>query len=211
MSVLVISPHPDDEAIGCGGAICLHAQRGERVTVAFLTSGELGLKQLPPEEAWHVREEEAKQSGRVLGAASLAFLRGPDWSLGNAIADVADRLAVLLASERPDLVYVPHRGEWHPDHQAALPVLLAALSSAAIPEPAIRTYEVWTPMATYGEVVDITSVIRRKLRAVRCYPSQLAGFRYDRAAHGLAQFRGALMARSRFAEVFGYPHMGADV
>jgi hypothetical protein len=41
-----------------------------------------------------------------------------------------------------------------------------------------------------------------KLRAVRCYRSQLEDFHYDRAVQGLNQYRGALAAGCRYAEVF---------
>jgi len=40
--VLVISPHPDDESIGCGGTLHRYATEGATVKVAFLTSGEQG-------------------------------------------------------------------------------------------------------------------------------------------------------------------------
>ena len=38
--------------------------------------------------------------------------------------------------------------------------------------------------------------------SVRCYGSQTAQFRYDRAIRGLNQYRGALAARCPYAEVF---------
>ena len=59
MNVLVIAPHPDDESIGCGGTLCLHARRGDPITVAYLTSGELGLKHLARNKARLTREREA--------------------------------------------------------------------------------------------------------------------------------------------------------
>ena len=38
--ILVISPHPDDESIGCGGTLRKHITEGDSVWVIFLTSGE---------------------------------------------------------------------------------------------------------------------------------------------------------------------------
>src|SRR5438093_6042513 len=93
MNVLVVVPHPDDESIGCGGTICLHGARGDRVTAVFLSSGELGLKALPPEDAKRAREDEAKRAAAVLGLASTTFLRYPDWHVGEAIPEASADLA----------------------------------------------------------------------------------------------------------------------
>jgi putative ABC transport system permease protein len=57
-------PAPDDEAIGCGGSIRLHADRGDRVVCAFLTSGELGVSHTPPEDVRRLREAEAGRRPR---------------------------------------------------------------------------------------------------------------------------------------------------
>ena len=69
MNVLVIAPHPDDESIGCGGALCLHAARRDPMAVVYLSSGELGLKHLPRNKAWLTREREAERAARILGVA----------------------------------------------------------------------------------------------------------------------------------------------
>ena len=55
--VVVLAPHMDDETIGCGGTLALHAQRGANVTVVFMTDGRHGsskLSTLPREQ----REQE---------------------------------------------------------------------------------------------------------------------------------------------------------
>ena len=202
MNVLVIAPHPDDETIGCGGALCLHAKRGDRVVVAFLTSGELGLKHLPREKAWTIREKEANAATKILGVARIYFLRQPDWMLGDHIKTAARALRPVLLVEKPQLIYVPHKAEGHPDHQAALPLLKLALKTWRAPAPELRAYEVWTPLATNDNVANITPMMARKLRALRAYRSQLHEFNYERAVRGLNSFRGELGAKCRYSEVF---------
>ncbi len=92
MNVLVIAPHPDDESIGCGGTISLHAERGNRVTVVFLTSGEHGLQKLPEEKARRVREREAEKAAAILGIASVTFLSLPDGHVGDHVGKAAEAL-----------------------------------------------------------------------------------------------------------------------
>jgi N-acetylglucosamine malate deacetylase 1 len=208
--VLVVAPHPDDESIGCGGAICLHRQRGEAVHVVFLTSGERGIEGVAAEAARAIREAEAAEALGVLGVGARTFLRLPDLGLAGALGQGAGRLGEVLEGECPEVIYLPHPQEAHPDHQAALPLLRQALAPLvrAGHAPELRTYEVWTPMAAYDWPEDISGVMPRKLRAVRCYRSQLQAFRYDRAVQGLNQYRGCLAARCRYAEVFRYEPPG---
>jgi LmbE family N-acetylglucosaminyl deacetylase len=204
MNVLVIAPHPDDEVIGCGGTICEHSARGDRVVAVFLTSGELGLKHIEREKAWQIREAEARKAARVLKLAAQEFLRLPDWIAGEKLKEGAARLIPILKREQPGLIYLPHPHEWHPDHRAAWPMLKTALSKAGLKKtPMLRSYEVWTPLASADDVQNITAVMPRKLRALRAHRSQLGEFDYVAAVKGLNQFRGALAGKCRYAEVFG--------
>ena len=210
-TILVIAPHPDDESIGCGGGIVSHVLQGDRVVVAFLTSGELGLKHLPVEEAWGIREKEAAAAADVLGIARIEFLRQPDWVLNEHTAAAAARLKAILSAEMPRRIYVPHPGESHPDHQASLAIVQMALVDHTFRTPEILSYEIWTPHAVYDHVQDITSFWSRKWRAIHCYQSQLAQFRYDRAIQGLNCYRGELAMRCRYGEAFQYQSAEASL
>src|SRR5262245_5051670 len=79
--VLVRSPHPDDESIGCGGTLRKHALRGDEVRVVFLTSGEKGGHGRPPEETARVREGEAVAAAAILGLSGVEFWRQQDGGL----------------------------------------------------------------------------------------------------------------------------------
>ena len=201
MNVLVIAPHPDDETLGCCGSLCRHAEHGDRIEVVFLTSGELGLKAIPREQAWQIRETEARQAAQILGLAQCHFLRGPDWMIQEQPGALAKGLRSILKQSVPELIYLPHPQEAHPDHTAAWPILRAALRGGPSPRT-IRGYEVWTPLATYDQVEDITPWMKRKLQALRAHRSQLAELDYAAAITGLNRYRGELAARCRYAEVF---------
>jgi LmbE family N-acetylglucosaminyl deacetylase len=202
MNVLILAPHPDDEAIGCGGTIIHHVEQGDKVSAVFLTSGELGLKKYSRERAWQIREAEAQRSAKVLGIRSVTFLRQPDWMLGDHLPAAAKALSAVMEQERPEIIYLPHPDDGHPDHQACLPMLKRALKRTGLGTVELRGYEVWTPLTRYDLAQDITQFMPRKLRALRCHRSQLTDYNYVQAVRGLNAYRGALTAKCAYAEVF---------
>lgn len=202
MNVLILSPHPDDETIGCGGAIALHRLAGDAVCVLSLTSGELGLSEHPIEEARAIRERELSNSAGILDFSVVESLRLPDYELARHLPAASTALARWLGKLLPERVYLPHPADDHPDHQACLPLLARAIQIAGVSAPWALGYEIWSPLPEFDHVEDISSVFSTKLAAVRAYSSQLESFRYDRAITGLNQYRGELAGKCEYAEVF---------
>lgn len=201
MNVIVIAPHPDDEAIGCGGSIRLHVEQGDRVGVVFLTSGELGIKAMPAREVIDIREREAQRSAEILGFDIITFARLPDSDLASHLAAAASVLRPIFDTWKPQQIYLPHPAESHPDHQACKSIVEDALKGQIFDAPWLLGYEVWTPMPEFDNTQDVTRVWDTKLQSILAYRSQLASFAYDRAAAGLAMYRGALAHHCEFAEV----------
>ena len=75
--VLVIAAHPDDEVLGCGGVLALHARNGEPVTIVIACEGE-SLRYGPEGvgQGSHIQRAAAK-----LGCQSVRHLRFPDQAL----------------------------------------------------------------------------------------------------------------------------------
>lgn len=200
--VLVLSPHPDDEAIGCGGTLCRHSDDRDEVRVVFLTSGEAGGHGIGPAAAGRIREAEALQAAQVLGVRAVDFWRFPDGRLEPSAA-VCSRLALLLDEYQPDLIYTTHPGEQHPDHRACATLAGQVLADRAH-RPGVRLFEVWTPLGRMDHVVDISPYMDRKLGAVRAYASQNRVLKFDAAVAGLNRYRGEMHSwpGGDYAEVF---------
>ena len=204
--ILLISPHPDDETLGCGGTIALASDRGDDVLVVFLTDGEAGLHDAVPtgqEDRRISRRLEARSALDVLGVADSEWWSEPDGFL--AVSDqLVDRLAQLIHTWAPTTVLAPHPAESHADHRASSELAIRSCPAGV----ELLAYEVWTPLAVVDEVVDITAVEHRKRAAIRCYTTQIEHVDFEDALLGLARYRGAFwlwehgVNTGRFAEGF---------
>ena len=73
MNVLAISCHPDDMEIACAGTLLKCKERGDRVVICHLSSGNLGHVIIPPDELTQMRAREAERSGALAGFANGCF------------------------------------------------------------------------------------------------------------------------------------------
>jgi LmbE family N-acetylglucosaminyl deacetylase len=189
---MVVAPHPDDEAFGCGGALLLAAKGGTKVHVLFITDGDAshpGHPLLDPSAIAAMRRSEARSSGAALGveAGRLVFLGAPDGRLTELAADpggsLSGRIAEQLIATRPDAVFLPSRRDGSSEHEAAFAIVQGALVRAGI-SPRVFEFPVWSlwdssllfPSAFTARSVwrvGLDGLRESKARAIGCYVSQL--------------------------------------
>jgi LmbE family N-acetylglucosaminyl deacetylase len=180
---LVLAPHPDDETIGCGGAILRHKRRREMVECVLMTGGDYGDRP----EGEHPRAEEMRAALDVLGVERLEFLDGRDRRLAFQ-PELVDQLRERLRRSPPNHVFLPAYSEANVDHAWTNLIFLEAATGVLDPKTPVWGYEVWRPCpANVG--VDVSLVIDEKLRALRRHASQLKSLRYDEAILGLNRYR----------------------
>ena len=80
-NLLVLSPHPDDDIIGCGGTLRRYHEEGAAITVVYMTDGRKGGGTYDEEELVLVRKEEAAKAASIIGVDKLIFLDNKDAEL----------------------------------------------------------------------------------------------------------------------------------
>ncbi|WP_035324245.1 bacillithiol biosynthesis deacetylase BshB2 [Peribacillus kribbensis] len=123
--VLVIFPHPDDEAFGVSGTIASHVQNGTPVTYACLTLGQMGRNLGNPPFATReslplIRKQELKDAAEALGIQDLRMLGLRDKTVEFESEEKLDGMISSMVEElKPSLVITFYPGySVHPDHEA---------------------------------------------------------------------------------------------
>jgi LmbE family N-acetylglucosaminyl deacetylase len=176
-TLLLVHAHPDDECIATGGVMIRAHQDGHRVVLVTATRGEEGeIHNMDEAEVrprlGEVRTEELRRSGEILGVDRQEFLGYRDSGMAGTpsnddphsfhkapLGEAAQRLAVILREERPDVVvtYTPDGTYGHPDHIKAHHTTIAALDLLAI--------EGWEPAKAYLHAVPRSFIAQLRERA----------------------------------------------
>jgi LmbE family N-acetylglucosaminyl deacetylase len=215
--VLVVAPHPDDEAIGCAGTVLLHVQAGDRVCVAIATDGGRSKAMADPAAMRWQRLQEALDAARLMRVDRVVWIGLPEgeWCP----SDLQQPLAELMAQLRPDIIYAPSRIDFHPEHLQVAHALALALAGLPTPQShdiRLRIYQIQVPLSPVisNLVADVSAVQSASDAVLRTYASQSASVqcawrhrRYSAAWHGIAGAAEEFfeLSAQRYAAMHGAP------
>jgi len=193
-NALIISPHPDDEALGCGGAIIKMLSSEVNITVTILTDGNGGGKL---KDISRIRKEEFMKARSVLGYSTFSILDYPDGQLAPYQEELSEQIRRILFKKVPKLVLTPYLLDHATDHQTANISLAQALRDITKINIVVGMYEIWTPIPNPNCFLNITEEYPQKRMAMECYQSQEEYFGIIDKADALSTFRARLSMRRR--------------
>lgn len=180
---LAFIPHPDDEALGCGGLLRRLVMAERKVEVVLVSDGSGGPSH--PGNLSAARLPEFARSLNVLGVQTHETWLLPDGCLEQ-VPDLHARIDARIKSSAPDLIIAPWPEDLHPDHAA---IGQAVASSLAARASCVAWFEIWSPL-TASHVLDVTDVMDIKSQALRAHETALRFGNYLEAMVGLAAYRG---------------------
>lgn len=220
MSVLVVSAHPDDAELLCGGTIASALAQGESVAVAILTDGSLGCPSKSSEEAAAIRRRESEKACDILGTKLVCFGLAGDGQLHDE-EPVRLELAQIIGEIGPSAIITHSPRDYHTDHSACLDITRAACLLSYVTcttgtkgkpsQPSPQLFLMDTVSSSTFEphfYVDITSFWERKEAALNAHESQVElmasrGKDLVETARIQARLRG-MQSRVKFAEGFQF-------
>ena len=217
--VLVISPHADDEAMGCAGLIAKLTEKGCQVHVLYLAVDGFHHYGLDRQTSYKERVAEVEAVTELLGCTyDIAY---GDKDLIEKLdtlpkRDLVDLFETAINEHRPELLLLPYGEDYDQDHVAAFQTAFAAARPIAEVfgkwlVPHVFTYEMtkiqWAsgPLPRPVAFCDITDYLETKQEAIRRHATQLRPsphIRSPESVEALASIRGKEIG-VEYAEAFG--------
>ena len=214
-NILILSPHADDEILGCGGFISKYSKKNYHISVLILTNANKGAPEIySPEDINRIRNE-AKIANDFVGTKKLFFENLPALNLNNyPIYKITNIINKFILDINPEIVLIPSANDIHDDHK----IIFKAAKVSMRPNKKnnlkkILSYEVlseteWNENGksfnpNYFVSLD-KSDIDKKVKAFLKYRSQVKEFPHPRSKEAivnLSKVRGS-QAFMKYAEAF---------
>lgn len=194
MDILVLAAHPDDEVLGMGGTI-KKLSKNNKIHLCVVSEG--ASAQYAEERMMEIRRKNCIQAGKLLGISTFDFLAYPDMRLDAVpTLKINQDLERIISKYKPRKVYTTPSNDLNKDHQIVFESTLVAARPHSSTVRDLLSYEIPAITSTpFRPVIyeDITREMAVKIRAFKCYKSELEKFPHPRsieAIESLAMKRG---------------------
>jgi len=193
--VLAIAPHPDDETLGCGGAILRHKTAGDEINWLIVTAitKDIGYS---PEKI----QERSQEINIVKNAYGFSFVHQcglPTTRLDTIpMSDVVRKFSEIFQEIKPNIVYLPFRGDVHTDHHVVFDAVSSCLKWFRYPSvQRVLAYETLSETEAAlnpdsnafrpNVFIDISSYLERKIDIFKIYKNELGVFPFPRSEEAI--------------------------
>ncbi len=226
---LSINAHPDDAEAWNAGALKLLKDKGYKIVIATMTSGDMGGCNMTMEETAKIRVEEAKKAAAVLDA-EYYMLGGTDGFLFDS-REIRLKTISLMRKVKAGIVFTHLSNDYHSDHRTTANIveaaaMIASLDTVPVDEEPLEI----TPLLYHSSpltlsdplgsqivpphfFVNVTSVIETKKKMLEYHVSQIDLMKH---MHKIDDFFGYVLEGNRnygrmagveYAEVY-WQHLG---
>lgn len=173
--ILIVSPHQDDETLGCGALINKYT---EIIDILLITNGELGNPEFSKTETVAIRNREFEKATKGVRNTYKLDLKDSNFTF----KDIKQK---RFDFTKYDAIFIPGKREKHPDHQKVNRYIKRLSSKSRIYE-----YEVWSPLWDYNCYLNFSNEAEKKWDRIKKYECQIKHINYLEKIKGLNCYRG---------------------
>ena len=213
--VLILSPHADDEILGCGGFISKYSKQNYHINVLVLTNANKGAPEIYSPEVIKELRKESKIANNFIGTKRLFFENLPAINLNNyPVYKITNIIDKYIRDINPEIVLIPSINDIHDDHKIIFRAAKVSMRPNKISNlKKILSYEVLseTEWNEDGKSFNPNYFVRlkksdidNKVKAFIKYKSQVKKFPHPRSKEAivnLSKVRGSQVF-TKYAEAF---------
>ena len=199
--VLVISPHPDDETLGCGGTLIRHKKEGDEIHWLIMTNVNSSEK-----KSHSVKEKEIREVSKAYNFDSTSRTKFLTSELDSAPRkEIIQVISKVFEEIQPNYLYLPFKNDIHSDHSIVFDAAASCTKSFRYPYvKKVMIYETIseTEFAIRPDKeqfkpnlwIDISDYIDEKIEIMSLYESEIGKEPFPRSEQNirsLAKFRGS--------------------
>lgn len=164
--ILVLSPHTDDGALGCGATITKFIEEGKNVAYVSFSAWD---KLMPKKTQKNILKQELEEVAKILNLPRQNLIMY-DFEVRNFSANrqkILEELIKLKKRLDPDAVLLPSLNDLHQDHRTIAQEGLRAFKKATI----FGYEEPWNHITfnTVGFIAVGNRHLQKKLEAIKCF------------------------------------------